>query len=101
MGKPEKSFFIAEEIDSYIYALGVVDFATMDRDKNVDILHAALYQSKPSDKAKEFLLQEMKDDEHFGLSEIAHKLSVVELPDYYAQSMIEDIKKDGEVHHEN
>ena len=97
MGKPEKTFFSEEELDSYKYALGVVDFSTMDENKDVDILHAALYEEKTVDKDKECLLQEMKDDEHFGLSEIAHKLSIVELPDYYVTSMIKDIKEDGEV----
>ena len=97
MDKPEKTFLSEEELDSYVYALGVVDMSTMDENKDVDILHAAFYQEQPNEKDKASLLQEIKNDEHFGLSEIAHKLSVVELPDYYVTSMIKDIKEDGEV----
>ena len=96
MGKPEKTWISEEELNSYKYALGVVDFSTMDENKDVDILHAALYQEQPSEMDKASLLQEMKDDKHFGLSDIAHKLSVVELPDYYVTSMINDIKEDSE-----
>jgi len=96
MDKPEKTFISEDELHSYAYALGVVDMSTMDENKDVDILHAALYQEQPEEQDKSSLLQEMKDDKHFGLSEIAHKLSVVELPDYYVQSMIKDIKEESQ-----
>jgi len=96
MDKPEKTFISEDELHSYAYALGVVDMSTMDENKDVDILHAALYQEQPKEQDKSSLLQEMKDDKHFGLSEIAHKLSVVELPDYYVQSMIKDIKEESQ-----
>ncbi len=97
MTNPEKTLISEEDINKYFFGLGVVDVSTMDENKDVDILHAALYQSKPSDMDKAHLLKEMKEDKTFGLTKQADRLTVVELPVYYVQSMIEDIKRDGEV----
>jgi len=95
MDKSERNLISEEELCLYTHALGVVDMSTMDENKDVDILHAALYQEQPNDKDKSNLLKEMKDDETFGLSRIAERLTVVELPDFYVQSMIKDIKDDN------
>ena len=92
----EHTLISEEELHSYTHALGVVDMSTMDENKDVDILHAALYQEQPSEEDNTSLLQEIKNDETFGLSKIADRLTVVEFPDFYVQSMIKDIKEEGE-----
>lgn len=96
MSSTERTYITDEELNSYIYALGVVDMSTMDENKDVDILHAALYASPPGDIDKTHLLEEIKNDKTFGLTEIAHRLTVVELPDYYVTSMIKDAKEESE-----
>ena len=73
-------------VENITHALIVLDPET-EKDGNVDIVHFCGYWSEPTESDAEHLLEELKTDEEFGLTDIADRLIIVEAPqeiiDYY------------------
>jgi hypothetical protein len=61
----------------------------------LDILHFCGYENKPTIKEVEHLMEELKNDEEFGLTDIAEHLEILPAPDYIVKKYIEDYKKDN------
>lgn len=55
------------------------------------ILHFCGYWSKPGKADAESLLNELKTDEEFGLTEIADRLEIIPCPDYILKDYIQNI----------
>ena len=74
------------------YALIAID--PMQEGEMKDILHFCGYWEEPGKLEAESLLDELKTDESFGLTDIADRLVIIPAPqdilDYYINEIIED-----------
>jgi hypothetical protein len=70
------------------YGLIAIDPQTLNKETGtVDITHFVGYWNEPTKQDAESLLEELKNDKEFGLTEIADRLQIIEAPeeivDYY------------------
>lgn len=72
------------------YGLIAVD-PTQEGDMK-DILHFCGYWNKPSKEDAESLLEELKTDEEFGLTEIADRLVIVPAPEDIIEHYLSNIE---------
>ena len=77
------------DIKDIKYGLIAVDPEQEGEMKN--ILHFCGYWSEPKKKDIELLLEELKTDESFGLTDIAHRLVIIPCPEYLIQEFIKDV----------
>lgn len=59
---------------------GLIAVDSKQEDEMIDILHFCGYLSKPDKKDAQALLEELKTDESFGLTEIADRLVIYPCP---------------------
>ena len=71
------------------YALIAID--PLQEGEMKDILHFCGYQKNPGQYDAESLLKELKEDEEFGLTDIADRLIILPYPDHILQQYLDDI----------
>jgi hypothetical protein len=71
------------------YALIVID--PLQEGEMKDILHFCGYWEKPGQHDAESLLKELKEDEEFGLTDIADRLIILPCPDHILQQYLDNI----------
>lgn len=70
---------------------GLVAIDPNEEGDNKTILHFCGYWNEPKKEDAESLLEELKTDEEFGLTDIAHRLVIITCPDELVQEFIKDI----------
>jgi len=70
------------KLEEVTHGLIALDPNTKQENGNMDIVHFCGYWSQPGKEAAEHLLEELASDEEFGLTEIAHRLLVIEAPQH-------------------
>ena len=79
-------------MEKFKYGLIVID-PTQDGDM-MDIIHFVGYWEKPTINDAKSLMEELKTDSTFGLTEIAHRLDILPAPDYIVEEFAKKIKED-------
>jgi hypothetical protein len=74
------------------YGLIVVD--PTEEDEMLTILHFCGYWNEPTQADADALRQELAEDPEFGLTDIAHRLTIFPAPDDILQHFISDIDED-------
>lgn len=72
-----------KKLGQFNYGLIVID-PTQEGD-DFNILHFCGYWEKPNEKDAEFLMEELKTDPEFGLTDIADRLEILPAPDYIVE----------------
>jgi hypothetical protein len=67
-------------MDDFKYGLMVLDPARLDVNGEVGVVHLCLYENSPTEWNKESLLEELKSDPEFGLTNIVDRLIIEEAP---------------------
>ena len=57
-----------------------------------DILHFCGYWNEPKKEDAESLLEELKTDEEFGLTDIAHRLVIIRCPEELIKEFIKEVE---------
>jgi len=83
-----------EEIKNYSYGLGIIDPETNVNDQ-VDIVHMAFYPEPPTEKDKQSLWEELRNDDEFGITKIVDRLQMIELPENIVEQVWEDMEQAG------
>ena len=78
----------------YNYGLGAIDPESVRNDQ-ADIVHMAFYPFAPTEADMNDLKTELKEDDEFGLTAIADRLEIVELPEELVKQALADMA-DGE-----
>lgn len=79
-------------MEKFKYGLMVID-PTQDGDM-MDIIHFVGYWEKPTINDAKSLMEELKTDNTFGLTEIAHRLDILPAPDYIVEEFVKKVKED-------
>ncbi len=77
--------------DEIKYGLIVID-PEQDGDEK-EILHFCGYWNEPTQQDADYLREELMQDEEFGITEIAHRVVIIPVPDYILKEIIETIKE--------
>jgi len=80
-----------QELPAKAIKYGLIVIDPLQEGDMLDILHFVGYWNKPTKTDAEGLREELIDDEHFGLTEIAHRLDILPAPDYIVKHYIENI----------
>jgi len=71
---------------------GLIAIDPTEEGENKTILHFCGYWDEPKKEDAESLLEELKTDEEFGLTDIAHRLIIIPCPDELVKEFIKEIQ---------
>ena len=78
-----------QEVEKYRYGLGAIDPSVIRNDQ-ADIVHMTFYIHLPTQADIDELKKELGEDEELGLTKIADRLEIIELPENLVHKVMSD-----------